>query len=42
LSIPIMAVVKLVLERIPELKAWGFMLGDSTESLLKIKKRKTA
>ena len=42
LSIPILAVVKLILERIPELKAWGFMLGDSTEPLLIIKKKKTA
>lgn len=39
LSIPILAIVKLILDRIPELKPWGFILGDSTESIMKLKKK---
>ncbi|MDZ4707081.1 MAG: AI-2E family transporter [Saprospiraceae bacterium] len=42
LSIPLMAIIKLILDRTPELKPWGFMLGDSIEPLLKLKKKKAA
>ena len=40
LSIPIMAIIKLILDRTPELKPWGFMLGDSTEPMLKLKRKR--
>ena len=40
LSIPILAIIKLVLDRTPELKAWGFMLGDSSEPMLKLKRKR--
>lgn len=36
LSIPITAVVKLILDRLDSFKAWGFLLGDTTAPLLKI------
>jgi len=39
LSIPIMAIVKLILERIPDLKPWGFLLGDDTEPIMRFRKR---
>jgi len=43
LSIPIMAVIKLVADRIEPLKPWGFLLGDTTIPLMKMKgKRVTA
>lgn len=37
LSIPITAILKLILDRIPDLKPWGFLLGDTNPSLLMIK-----
>lgn len=42
LSIPILAIVKLILDRIPELKPWGFMMGDENEPMIKLKRRKAA
>jgi predicted PurR-regulated permease PerM len=36
LSIPLLAVVKLVCDNIEPLKPWGFLLGDTMPSLLKI------
>lgn len=42
LSIPIMAIIKLIFDRIPEVKHWGFLLGDTTEDLIKIKRKKAA
>lgn len=37
LSIPITAILKLILDRIQDLKPWGFLLGDTTPPLLMIK-----
>lgn len=37
LSIPILAVVKLICDHIEPLKPWGFLLGDTMPPLLKIK-----
>jgi predicted PurR-regulated permease PerM len=36
LSIPVLAIVKLVCDHIEPLKPWGFLLGDSMPPLLKI------
>jgi predicted PurR-regulated permease PerM len=36
LSIPILAIVKLVCDHIEPLKAWGFLLGDTMPPLIKI------
>jgi len=37
LSIPLIAIVKLILDHIESLKPWGFLLGDTMPSILKIK-----
>ena len=37
LSIPILAIVKLIFDHIEPLKPWGFLLGDTMPPLLKIK-----
>ncbi len=37
LSIPLLAIVKVICDNIEPLKPWGFLLGDSMPSLLKIK-----
>ena len=37
LSIPILAIVKLICDNIESLKPWGFLLGDTMPPLLKIK-----
>jgi predicted PurR-regulated permease PerM len=37
LSIPLTAIIKLILDRFDALKAWGFLLGDSMPPLLEIK-----
>lgn len=37
LSIPILAIIKLICDHIEPLKPWGFLLGDTMPSLLKIK-----
>jgi predicted PurR-regulated permease PerM len=37
LSIPILAIVKLICDNIEPLKPWGFLLGDTMPPLLKIK-----
>jgi len=37
LSIPLLAIVKLICDHIEPLKPWGFLLGDTMPSLLKIK-----
>jgi predicted PurR-regulated permease PerM len=37
LSIPLLAIVKLVFDHIEPLKPWGFLLGDTMPNLLKIK-----
>jgi len=37
LSIPILAIVKLICDNIEPLKPWGFLLGDTIPPLLKIK-----
>ena len=37
LSIPILAIIKLVFDHIEPLKPWGFLLGDSMPPILKIK-----
>jgi predicted PurR-regulated permease PerM len=37
LSIPLLAIVKVVCDNIEPLKPWGFLLGDTMPSLLKIK-----
>jgi len=37
LSIPLLAIVKLICDHIESLKPWGFLLGDSMPSILKLK-----
>ena len=37
LSIPLLAIVKLICDNIETLKPWGFLLGDTMPPLLKIK-----
>ncbi|MDO8367088.1 MAG: AI-2E family transporter [Saprospiraceae bacterium] len=37
LSIPLLAVVKLILDRIEPMKPWGFLLGDTSPSIMKLK-----
>ncbi len=37
LSIPLLAIVKLIFDHIESLKPWGFLLGDTMPSILKIK-----
>jgi predicted PurR-regulated permease PerM len=37
LSIPLLAIVKLIFDHIEPLKPWGFLLGDTMPSILKIK-----
>jgi predicted PurR-regulated permease PerM len=37
LSIPLLAIVKLICDNIEPLKPWGFLLGDTMPSLLNIK-----
>jgi predicted PurR-regulated permease PerM len=37
LSIPLLAIVKLIFDHIESLKPWGFLLGDTMPSMLKIK-----
>jgi len=37
LSIPLLAILKLIFDHIESLKPWGFLLGDSMPSLIKIK-----
>jgi predicted PurR-regulated permease PerM len=36
LSIPLLAIVKVIFDHIEPLKPWGFLLGDTMPSLLKI------
>lgn len=38
LSIPLLAIVKLIFDHIEPLKPWGFLLGDTMPSILDIKK----
>lgn len=38
LSIPLLAIVKLICDNIESLKPWGFLLGDSMPPLIKLKK----
>lgn len=40
LSIPILAIIKLVFDHVDGLKPWGFLLGDTMPELLKIKIKK--
>jgi len=37
LSIPLLAIVKLIFDNVEPLKPWGFLLGDTMPSILKIK-----
>lgn len=37
LSIPLLAIVKLIFDHIESLKPWGFLLGDTMPAILKIK-----
>jgi hypothetical protein len=37
LSIPLLAIVKLIFDHIDPLKPWGFLLGDTMPPMLKIK-----
>ena len=37
LSIPLLAIVKLIFDHIEPLKPWGFLLGDTMPPILKIK-----
>jgi predicted PurR-regulated permease PerM len=36
LSIPLIAIIKLILDRIDSLKPWGFLLGDNSPPLVKL------
>jgi predicted PurR-regulated permease PerM len=38
LSMPILAIIKLICDHIEPLKPWGFLLGDTMPPILKIKK----
>jgi predicted PurR-regulated permease PerM len=38
LSIPVLAIVKLIFDHIESLKPWGFLLGDTMPPLIKIKR----
>jgi predicted PurR-regulated permease PerM len=38
LSIPLLAIIKLIFDHIEPLKPWGFLLGDTVPPLLKIKR----
>lgn len=40
LSIPMTAILKLIFDRFNELKPWGFLLGDTSEPMLRFKSRK--
>ena len=42
LSIPLMAIIKLVADRIEPLKPWGFLLGDTSTPLMKMKGKKVS
>ncbi|HLF45650.1 MAG TPA: AI-2E family transporter [Chitinophagaceae bacterium] len=42
LSIPLIAIFKLIFDRIESLKPWGFLLGDSIPPLMKIKIKSAA
>lgn len=37
LSIPLLAIVKLIFDKIEPLKPWGFLLGDTMPSIIKVK-----
>jgi predicted PurR-regulated permease PerM len=37
LSIPLLAIVKLIFDHVEPLKPWGFLLGDTMPNILKIK-----
>jgi predicted PurR-regulated permease PerM len=37
LSIPLLAIVKLIFDHVESLKPWGFLLGDTMPDLLKLK-----
>lgn len=37
LSIPLLAILKLIFDRIESLKPWGFLLGDTMPNILKLK-----
>lgn len=37
LSIPLLAIIKLIFDHIEQLKPWGFLLGDTMPSILEIK-----
>ncbi|MDD2488832.1 MAG: AI-2E family transporter [Bacteroidales bacterium] len=37
LSIPLLAIIKLIFDHIEPLKPWGFLFGDTTSNLLKLK-----
>ena len=39
LSIPLLAIMKLIFDHIEPLKPWGFLLGDTTSNLLKLKSK---
>lgn len=39
LSIPLLAIIKLIFDHIEPLKPWGFLLGDTTSHLLKLKSK---
>ena len=39
LSIPITAILKLIFDKIPDLKPWGFLLGDTTPPLIRFKRK---
>ena len=40
LSIPLTAILKLIFDRFEDLKPWGFLLGDTTEPLIRFRKHK--
>jgi predicted PurR-regulated permease PerM len=40
LSIPILAIVKVICDHVESLKPWGFLLGDTMPPILKFKSLK--
>ena len=40
LALPLIAIVKVIFDRIPAMEPWGFMLGDSMPPMIRIKLRR--
>ena len=40
LSIPLLAIIKLIFDRVESLKPWGYLLGDSIPNMIKVKRQR--